>query len=370
MLVDRAWDYQPKYPAVRYGAYARALPNPRSQRVLANMALAGVAFACAWTLYTNLAGNSNPGYSDLAANLVEVTASRGDKLVVATRGDKLAVAPQAAAPRSASNAVAALFDPRYTLGGAPETFAPWRSASTAVAANNAAEPAPQAEPRIAAAMATAAAKATHEIPAAPANAHAAQQVAAAAAPVPPPTPAALHEHKTPDRIAADKPAETPTIFERLFGRPGGNALAYASPDDGVTNDGHNPGGHYDRDTAIYDISAHTVFMPDGTRLEAHSGLGSLLDDPHYASARNRGVTPPAVYDLQLREAPFHGVRALRLIPVDESKVFGRSGLLAHSYMLGPNGDSNGCVSFRNYEAFLQAYLNHGVKRLVVVAGRE
>jgi hypothetical protein len=80
-----------------------------------------------------------------------------------------------------------------------------------------------------------------------------------------------------------------------------------------------------------------------------------------------GVTPPNVYALELREAPFHGVRALRMIPEDESKTFGRSGLLAHTYMLGPNGDSNGCVSFRNYDAFLQAYLNHEVKRLAVVA---
>jgi len=36
-------------------------------------------------------------------------------------------------------------------------------------------------------------------------------------------------------------------------------------------------------------------------------------------------------------------------------------------MLGPRGDSNGCVSFKNYEAFLQAYRNNEVKRLVVVA---
>jgi hypothetical protein len=71
----------------------------------------------------------------------------------------------------------------------------------------------------------------------------------------------------------------------------------------------------------------------------------------------------------LRESLFHGVQALRLVPKDEAKVFGRSGLLAHSFMLGPNGDSNGCVSFRDYEAFLHAYLNHEVKRLVVVAGQ-
>jgi hypothetical protein len=51
----------------------------------------------------------------------------------------------------------------------------------------------------------------------------------------------------------------------------------------------------------------------------------------------------------------------------EGAVHGRSGLLAHTYMLGPNGDSNGCVSFRDYDAFLQAYRNGKVKRLVVVA---
>src|SRR5438034_6203814 len=76
-----------------------------------------------------------------------------------------------------------------------------------------------------------------------------------------------------------------------------------------------------------------------------------------------GVTPPNIYDLQLREGLFHGVRALRMIPEDEEKAFGRSGLLAHTYMLGPNGDSNGCVSFKNYDVFLQAYLNHEIKRL-------
>ena len=40
---------------------------------------------------------------------------------------------------------------------------------------------------------------------------------------------------------------------------------------------------------------------------------------------------------------------------------------SHTYMLSPNGDSNGCVSFRNYNAFLQAFQNGEVKRLVVVA---
>jgi hypothetical protein len=41
-------------------------------------------------------------------------------------------------------------------------------------------------------------------------------------------------------------------------------------------------------------------------------------------------------------------------------------MLAHSYMLGPNGQSNGCVSFSDYAAFLDAYLKGEVERLVVV----
>ena len=36
------------------------------------------------------------------------------------------------------------------------------------------------------------------------------------------------------------------------------------------------------------------------------------------------------------------------------------------YMLGPNGQSNGCVSFSDYPAFLDAYLKGEVDRLVVV----
>jgi Protein of unknown function (DUF2778) len=93
----------------------------------------------------------------------------------------------------------------------------------------------------------------------------------------------------------------------------------------------------------------------------------MIDDPRFARERNRGVTPPNVYDLTLRESLFHGVQALRLTPKDDAKVFGRSGLLAHTFMLGPNGQSNGCVSFRNYQAFLKAYLNHEIKHLAVVS---
>jgi type VI secretion system (T6SS) effector TldE1-like protein len=122
----------------------------------------------------------------------------------------------------------------------------------------------------------------------------------------------------------------------------------------------------DNDTAIYDIAAHTVYLPNGQKLEAHSGLGSLMDDPRHVDAKDRGPTPPNVYELALREETFHGVRALRLTPVGDGNMYGRDGMLAHSYMLGPNGQSNGCVSFSDYDAFLNAFLRGDVHRLVVV----
>jgi hypothetical protein len=126
----------------------------------------------------------------------------------------------------------------------------------------------------------------------------------------------------------------------------------------LANNGH---------TAIYDIEAHTVYLPDGRRLEAHSGLGRGYDNPRYVEVRMHGPTPPNLYDLTLRRQLFHGVRAIRLNPVDESKMHGRAGMLAHTYMLGSRGASFGCVSFKDYPAFLHAYLKGKIDRLRVVA---
>ena len=124
---------------------------------------------------------------------------------------------------------------------------------------------------------------------------------------------------------------------------------------------------YDRYTAVYDISARTLYLPDGSKLEAHSGLGDALDDPRYVSQRARGPTPPHLYQLALREGSFHGVQALRLNPIGDGGLYGRAGLLAHPFMLGPNGNSNGCVSVKDYEAFLKAYQNGQINKLAVVA---
>ena len=118
--------------------------------------------------------------------------------------------------------------------------------------------------------------------------------------------------------------------------------------------------------AIYDISARTVYLPSGRRLEAHSGLGSFMDNPRHVHLRMRGATPPGLYHLTLRERLFHGVRAIRLNPMDYGRMYGRDGILAHTYMLGANGQSNGCVSFSNYPEFLNAFLRGEVSRLAVV----
>ena len=328
--------------------HRRLPPNARPQRLLAGVALAAVTLACVWTLGKNLIGPGTGVETDRAV------ADRTD--VVSSRGDKLATArPKARAPNAAaSDTEVSLFDPRYFSGASPGSFAAMAALQAAAA---------PAEPGD---------RQAQQNPPTPPSAR--QIVQSATSPVPPlrlaqSRNAAPRETAHADRASTTAAADQqPTLFERLFGRPSPLTLAYASPDDAGLAAGSNiAAGRYDRSTAVYDISAHVVYMPDGSRLEAHSGYGSMLDDPRYADAKNRGVTPPNVYDLELREAPFHGVRALRLKPVDESKVFGRSGLLAHTFMLGPNGDSNGCVSFRNYDAFLRAYLNHEITRLAVVA---
>jgi hypothetical protein len=217
------------------------------------------------------------------------------------------------------------------------------------------------------------------------------------APLPPTRPSELAglappERRAPTRAAGAAPAPTPapgdnrTLFERLFGIGASpdNAVAYAAPESpgpfgrgapvasdataGVSLFSRSaPPAGYDQYTAVYDISARTVYMPDGTRLEAHSGLGERLDDPRFVSERMRGATPPHLYALEPREETFHGVAALRLTPIGDGPLYGRAGLLAHPFMLGPNGDSNGCVSFKDYDAFLRAFRDGQVKRLAVVA---
>ena len=65
------------------------------------------------------------------------------------------------------------------------------------------------------------------------------------------------------------------LLRKLTSRdPAGSDTA---PSDPAAKDA-NPLGPDPAHTAIYDISARTVYMPGGERLEAHSGLGGNMDD--------------------------------------------------------------------------------------------
>jgi hypothetical protein len=317
-----------------------------------------------------------------AASVVETVPAAAPAVAAVPRAyGALAAAPAAAsvdkaaagtaAAIFASNAYVALLDPTYSMGSAPVSLAQ----SSPLASNFA--PLPSAPP-------TTIVQNVRPIPLPPVV----PQQIAQSVPLPAPRPPELQAPASHGRfgtsgsqlaeqdtttVQPSAPDDHRAFFDKLFGmrpQPSGPVLAYASPEDGVAGEEQKsvPGPlPYDHSTAVYDISAHTVYMPDGTKLEAHSGRGDMLDDPRYVSERMWGPTPPDVYDLQLREQPFHGVQALRLIPVGNNDLYGRAGLLAHTYMLGPNGDSFGCVSFRDYNAFLQAYLHGEVKRLTVVA---
>jgi Protein of unknown function (DUF2778) len=326
----------------------RRLPlNALPQRVLGGAAAVFVAALCAWTVCDFVSPAADRTDASLRA---DAAAGRGDRLaMVSRRGDKLAVAK----PDSPWSYYALLLDPHP---------------SSPVTARFVDDGSLQDNIRPVALTLSVPLPAANPIPAlAPLRSNRAVKSAAALGPRPGSAAARLAGSRVATtESTTEKPSFFRGIFEKLFGKPAPTTLAYAATDDAGLGAAKNIGGRYDRYTAVYDISAHTVYMPDGARLEAHSGLGSRLDDPSHPDERMHGVTPPNIYDLELREAPFHGVRALRMIPEDETKTFGRSGILAHTYMLGPNGDSNGCVSFRNYDAFLQAYLNHEIKRLAVV----
>jgi len=150
-------------------------------------------------------------------------------------------------------------------------------------------------------------------------------------------------------------------------QPEADALAFVKPDRPVDPKPFNKLFKRQDGVAIYDISAGLVHMPDGSKLEAHSGIGKMADNPKYVHVRNNGPTPPNTYNLKMRESRFYGVEAIRMTPVTNQPMHGRDGFLTHSYLLrSRRPESHGCVAFKNYPLFLKAFKQGKVKQLVVV----
>jgi Protein of unknown function (DUF2778) len=358
-----------------------------TQNVLGAAVIGCVVLGAGWTVYSNIfAASVYPTVGSLGYD--EPVIKRAPKVVLREAGDVIqeafALLPdrlQVAAPISRE-----MFNERFAAAATQGVESNAASAALAAPATKVADTAkpsviakvaevlkPQGPAKITDKIADAAkAKRAADAPVQLASADPAEIV---------PAPEAKPTKSFADRAKAAVMSITgprQSMVEKLWGKreTSGGLLAYASADASVTASiapkEQNPmlGGSapYERDTAVYDITAKTVYLPDGTKLEAHSGLGSNLDDPRSSRVRMRGVTPPHIYTLKLREALFHGVPALRLTPIGgEDAIYGRDGLLAHTFMLGPNGDSNGCVSFKDYYAFLDAYRNKGIRKLAVLA---
>ena len=311
------------------------------------------AVAAAWMVSTALNGAPHFETTPLELEMAALSQSGSERIITAFAD--LAAAPAPAPVRS--NDAAALAPPAVETRAAEAEFHPPL-------------PRPRTEQSVQAQREAAAAPAKPVLPQAFAAPPAGRVAAAlnwfdpeplsAAAPAAAPARTAPRDTAAPPakpapaQVAAAMPAPPAaprTRLAKLF------APQQPSEASGVSSDGH---------TAIYDIVAHTVYMPDGMRLEAHSGLGGSMDDPRAMRERAHGPTPPNVYNLVLRDGLFHGVQAIRMNPVDDAKMFGRAGILAHPYMLGPSGQSFGCVSFKNYAEFLHAFERGKVDRMIVV----
>src|SRR5215204_2991515 len=383
----------------RMRAFGPAVHNRRkpsrrgiTQQILGGVAVAGLVLGCAWTVYTNVFGASvypsvnSAAFEAPAIKNPAVAAARpappAFNEIFASLGQQSLVVP---APENVASSL--MFNERFAAS-APQGELPRSVASQPLETTKLAEASPPAEaPKAVQASKSAetpkpkvsapATKLALNVPAtAPKEAEAKIAEAAKAS-----SGSAVRDMAQRAKAAVMSIAsnDKQSMVEKLWGKQpaSGGLLAYASADASVTGSiidtrSQNPmlGGAppYDRQTAVYDIAAKMVYLPDGTRLQAHSDLGSKMDDVRYSHVRMQGVTPPHIYELKPREALFHGVPALRLTPLGgEEKIHGRDGLLAHTYMLGPSGQSNGCVSFKDYYAFLDAYRNKGIRRLAVLA---
>ncbi|MBL0374591.1 DUF2778 domain-containing protein [Rhizobium sp. KVB221] len=174
-------------------------------------------------------------------------------------------------------------------------------------------------------------------------------------------------------VIEQKPAdEKPVARRNLDNKDDKEDVAYAKPERSLFGDLFKSKAS---DTAwpakvtkvaIYDVSNATVYLPDGTKLRAHSGIGGMRDNPRYEHVTMRGPTPAGIYRLSMREKRFYGVEAIRMTSIDGRDPKNRTGLLTHTNLLRGQKGSHGCVAFQNYQPFLRAFKRGQITMLVVV----
>ena len=114
--------------------------------------------------------------------------------------------------------------------------------------------------------------------------------------------------RTRTAVLPNTPADDRTFFEKLFGvkRSAETALGYAAPQESRRRRPRTAAQTRRRLQAVVVLPVHGDLrhqgaqrstMPNGERLEAHSGLGDRLDDPRFVHERMKGLGRPYVYDL-------------------------------------------------------------------------
>lgn len=165
--------------------------------------------------------------------------------------------------------------------------------------------------------------------------------------------------------AEDKPAAPRTLGDRQdSAREKPKRSLFSDLFGGADNGRGWPGKN--TKVAIYDVSNATVYMPDGTKLRAHSGIGRMRDNPRFEHVKMTGPTPAGIYRLSMREKRFYGVEAIRMTSIDGRHPKNRTGLLTHTNLLRGRIGSHGCVAFQNYEPFLRAFKRGHITMMVVV----
>ena len=193
--------------------------------------------------------------------------------------------------------------------------------------------------------------------------------------------AALRRPVAANTTSAVAPAvsDNRSLIEKMFDqRPAsgpqasGPALAYAVPEGGVTGIARSviSGGQsgYNRRTAIYDISAHTVYLPNGAT--AGGAFGSRRRDRTIRASCMKecaGRRHQMFTSLLRANSFFMGFKRCVSNPSARAIFSDAPDFWRILICSCANGASNGCVSFKNYDAFLQAYQNGEIKHLAVVA---